>query len=207
MTKTADEFFDSIDYPSIIDTIKGIFTSDASISTLLDFERVLDQADLYAFQNWDLGELVSGPQIKRYTVTCTFMYPEKLMPNPKGGLRLTRVGCNIKFKKTKIKVPVKIDSPDDYKPGTHYPKMVERSIWLVRIEIPKDLMQEIREGSIDLAGQEIDLNELDSAYDEGLDKSSEDTEGDDTQGAAAPAPNMGMPAPGAVPPMAGGIPA
>ena len=205
--KTADEFFDSIDYPSIIDTIKGIFTSDASISTLLDFERVLDQADLYAFQNWDLGELVSGPQIKRYTVTCTFMYPEKLMPNPKGGLRLTRVGCNIKFKKTKIKVPVKIDSPDDYKPGTHYPKMVERSIWLVRIEIPKDLMQEIREGSIDLAGQEIDLNELDSAYDEGLDKSSEDTEGDDTQGAAAPAPNMGMPAPGAVPPMAGGIPA
>jgi hypothetical protein len=205
MTKTANEFFDSIDYPSIIDTIKGIFTSDASISTLLDFERVLDQADLYGFKNWDLGELVAGPQIKRYTVACTFMYPEKLMPNPKGGIRLTRVGCNIKFKKTTIKVPVKIDSPDDYKPGTHYPKMVERTVWLVRIEMPKDLMQEIREGSIDLAGQEVDLNELDDAYDEGLDKSSTDTEGTESEGAAAPAPNMGMPAPGAAP-MPGAMP-
>lgn len=189
----SDTFFNSIDYPSIIDTIKGLYSSDGTMSVLLDFERVLDEADLYAYKNWELGELVSGPDIKRYTVACMFMYPYKLMPDPRGSKRLLQVGVNIKFKKTTIKVPVEIDSPSDYKPGTHYPKMVEREVWLVRIEMPRELMDDIREGSIDLAGQTIDLDELDSAYDEDLQK--EDTEGDEANQPAqgqAPAPDMGM---------------
>jgi hypothetical protein len=36
----ADDFFDDVDYVSIISTIKGIYTSDGSMSVLLDFERV-----------------------------------------------------------------------------------------------------------------------------------------------------------------------
>ncbi len=96
----ADDFFTNIDYPSIIDTVKGIYTSDASINTLLDFERVLDEADLYAYKNWGLGELVDGPDSKRYSVSCIFMYPEKLMPDPRGGKRLINLGCTIQFKKT-----------------------------------------------------------------------------------------------------------
>ena len=181
MSNPSDEFFKNIDYPSIIDTIKGVYTSDGSMATLLDFERVLDEADLYAFQNWEIGELVSGPNIKRYTVDCIFMYPFKLMPNPKGAKRLLTVGCNVKFKKTTMKVPVKIQDADDYKPGTHYPKLVEREVWLVMIEMPKELMNDIREGSIELAGKDIDLEELDSAYDDDLDKqeSDEDQEGDE----------------------------
>jgi len=109
------------------------------------------------------------------------MYPYKLMPDPRGAKRLLSVGCNIKFKKTKIKVPVEIKNSDDFNPGTHYPKMVERDIWLVRIEMPKQLMDEIREGSIDLAGQTIDLDELDDAYDEDLDKESEQGQEDQDQ--------------------------
>jgi hypothetical protein len=120
MSTPANDFFDHIDYPGIIDNIKGIFTSDASIATLLDFERVLDEADMYAFKNWDLGELVSGPEIKKYTVTCVFMYPYKLMPDPRAGKRLISVGCNIKFKKTKITVPIEIQTPGDFMPGGHY---------------------------------------------------------------------------------------
>lgn len=197
MSNPSDDFFNSIDYPSIIDTIKGIYTSDGSMSTLLDFERVLDEADLYAFQNWELGELVSGPNIKRYTVDCVFMYPHKLMPNPKGAKRLLTVGCNIKFKKTKIKVPVKIESADDYKPGTHYPKMIDREVWLVMIEMPKELMNDIREGSIELAGKDIDLEELDSAYDDDLDKQESGEDSEDSQGQ-----DMGM---GQMPPDMGGM--
>lgn len=181
MTKkhySADDFFNSVDYPNIIDNIKGIYTSDGSINLLLDFERVLDEADLYAFKNWDLGELVDGPDTKKYTAACIFMYPEKLMPDPRGGKRLISLGCNILFKKTKIKVPIKIEDPSDYKAGTHYPKMTERTVWLVRIEIPKELMNDIREGSIDLAGQTLDLDELDTAYEQDLDK--EGTEQEDT---------------------------
>ena len=202
-----DIFFNSIDYPSIIDTIKGLYSSDGTMSVLLDFERVLDEADLYAYKNWELGELVSGPDVRRYTVACMFMYPYKLMPDPRGSKRLLQVGVNIKYKKTKIKVPVEIDSPDDYKPGTHYPKLIERDVWLVRIEMPKELMDDIREGSIDLAGQTIDLDELDSAYDEDLQK--EDTEGGEeatqAQGQAM-APDMGMGGPpGMAPPAPGGM--
>jgi hypothetical protein len=103
------------------------------------------------------------------------MYPLKLMPDPRGAKRLLTVGCNIKYKKTKIKVPVEIKDPGDYKPGTHYPKMTEREIWLVSIEMPKDLMNDIREGSIDLAGQTIDLEDLDTAYDDDLDKEGSET--------------------------------
>lgn len=168
--ETADNFFDSVDYVSIIDTIKGIYTSDGSMSTLLDFERVLDEADLYAFRNWDLGELVQGPDVKRYSVSCTFMWPYKLMPDPKGGKRLASVGCKVRFAKSKIKVPVEIKDYDDYVAGTRYPKMQERPVWFVLIEIPNELLDEIREGSIDLAGKDLDLSELDDAYDDDLDK-------------------------------------
>lgn len=195
MTKkhySADDFFNSVDYPNIIDNIKGIYTSDGSINLLLDFERVLDEADLYAFKNWDLGELVDGPDAKKYTTACIFMYPEKLMPDPRGGKRLISLGCNILFKKTKIKVPIKIEDPSDYKAGTHYPKMTERTVWLVRIEIPKELMNDIRDGSIDLAGQTIELDELDSAYEQDLDKEgTEDTDQIDS-GKAEQAPMPGQ---------------
>lgn len=181
MSNPSDLFFKDIDFPNIVDTIKNVYTSDGTISMLLDFERVLDEADLYAFKNWDLGELVDGPNAKRYTVDCMFMYPKKLMPDPSGAKRLLALGCNIKFKKTKIKVPVKIEEPDDFKPGTHYPKMVDREVWLIRIEMPKELMNDIREGSIDLAGQTINLDELDGAYEDDLDKEGGSDEQDDQE--------------------------
>ena len=180
MIKTADKFFDDVDYVSILDTVKGIFTSDGSMAVLLDYERVLDEADLYAFRNWELGELVQGPVVKRYSVGCMFMWPYKLMPDPRAAKRLLNLGCTIKWKKTKIKVPVEIDDPSDYQAGTRYPKMKERPIWLVYIEMPKEIMDDIREGSIDLAGQNIDLNDLDDAYDDDMQK--EDSDGTEDGG-------------------------
>jgi hypothetical protein len=200
-TSKTNDFFNDIHYAGIIDNIKGIFTSDASMATLLDFERVLDEADMYAYKHWDLGELVDGPKIKKYTVACVFMYPEKRMPDPRAGKRLIAVGCNIKFKKTKIKVAVKVEEPDDFQPGTHFPRSIERSVWLVRIEIPKELMNDIREGSIDLAGQTIDLEDLDNAYEDDLDKEAQEG-GEQPQGQppGGQMPPQGAPMPGAAPP-------
>jgi hypothetical protein len=132
-----------------------------------------------------------------------FMFPHKLMPNPKGAKRLLSVGCNIKFKKTTIKVPIEIKDPGDYKPGTHYPKMAEREVWLVSIEMPKELMNDIREGSIDLAGQTIDLSELDDAYDDDLDKEGNETE--QNQQEMGGSMSSMAPAPGNMPPAPGGM--
>jgi hypothetical protein len=177
---TADKFFDTVDYVSIIDTVKGIFTSDGSMSLLLDYERVLDEADLYAFKNWELGELVQGPTSKRYSVGCIFLWPYKLMPDPRGAKRLVKIGCKVRFKLTKIRVPVIVKDYDDFVPGTRYPKMDWRKVWLVSIEIPRELMDDIKEGSIDLAGQTIDLQDLADSYDDDLQK--EDSDGTEDGG-------------------------
>lgn len=193
---TADKFFDDIDYVSIIDTVKGIFTSDGAISLLLDFERVLDESDIYAYKNWLLGELVQGPISKRYSVSCIFLWPYHLMPDPMAARRLLKLGCIIKFKKTKIKVPVEVKDYEDFQPGTRFPKTKYRKVWLVYIEMPKDIMDNIREGSIDLAGQTIDLEELDSSFDEDL----QDQETEKTEDEAQPSEEQ---IPGFTPPPAG----
>lgn len=199
--KSADNFFDNIDYVSIVDTIKGVYTSDGSMSTLLDFERVLDEADIYAFKNWDLGELVQGPVIKRYTVQCTFMWPYKLMPDPRAVKRLTTIGCDVQYAKSEIEVPIEIENYDDYIPGTKYPKSKKRNIWFVSITVPKNLMDDIKEGSIDLAEQTIDLEDIESAYDEDLDK--EDNQEQDQQ-AQDTGMDMGMAPQGGPAPALGG---
>lgn len=182
--QVADDWFNSVDFVSIIDTVKGVMTSDGSMSILLDFERVLDECDIYAFKNWLLGELVDGPEVGRYSVSCTFMWPYKLMPDPRAVKRLWAVNCEVKWMKTKINVPVEVKDYEDLVPGTNYPKGVKKDVWLVKITIPMSLMDDIKEGSVDLQGSTIDLNELDDAYSEDLDK--ESVQNSDDQQSEAP---------------------
>lgn len=158
------------DYWMVAENIRDLYLSSGSINTLLDYERVLDELDLYAFKNWDLGELVAGPDIGKYKVGCIFMWPGPLMPDPRGARRLLSFDCEVKFKKTKIKVPVKIKSPDDYRPGTHIAKLTEKTVWLVEIIMPKHLINDIKTGSVELEDQQIELEELDQAYENDLDQ-------------------------------------
>lgn len=194
----ADKFFNDVDFVSIVDTIKNIYMSDGSMSTLLDFERVLDEADLYAYKNWISGELVQGPTIGRYSAKCIFMWPYKMMPDPRGALRLLNVGCKVTFGKGEIEVPVQVQDYEDFVPGTRYPKMKERKVWFVQIQIPFELMDDIKEGSIDLADSTIDLSDIEDAYNEDLDDSTQregagpETEADEAQADAGQAMG-GMP--------------
>ena len=163
-------FKDHSDYWMVADNIKNLYMSEGSILSLLDFERVLDELDIYAFRNWQFGELVQGPDIGRYTVTCIFMWPEKLMPDPRGAKRLLPFDCHVHYLKKMIKIPIKIEDPDDYEPGTHKARLIEKPVWLVEIEMPKSLITDIRTGSIELEDQDIDLADLDAAYEEDLDQ-------------------------------------
>jgi hypothetical protein len=174
MSKTIDQaiFRDGEDYWQVAENIRDIYMSEGSLLTLLDFERVLDELDLYAFKNWQIGELVSGPDIGKYRVTCIFMWPERLMPDPRGARRLLPFDCEVKFKKTAMKVPMKIEDPSDYRPGTKKARLIEKKIWLVSITMPKALMSDIRTGSVELEDQDIDLADLDDAYEQDLDKDS-----------------------------------
>lgn len=163
-------FKNHADYWQVADNIRDIYMSDGSLATLLDFERVIDELDIYAFKNWEIGELVSGPEISKYRVTCVFMWPLKLMPDPRGGRRLLPFDCDVNYKRQKIKIPVKINDPSDYKPGTKKAKLIEKEVWLVEIVMPKSLMSDIRTGSIEMEDQDIDLDDLDQAYEQDLDK-------------------------------------
>jgi hypothetical protein len=160
------------DYWQVADNIRDIYMSDGSITTLLDFERVLDEVDLYAFKNWELGELVAGPEIGKYRVTCTFMWPLKLMPDPRGGRRLLPFDCDVEYQKKEIQIPRKISDPSDFRPGTTKAKLTTKEVWLVSITMPKALMNDIRTGSIEMEDQDIELDDLDQAYEQDLDKDS-----------------------------------
>jgi len=165
-----DLFKDHTDYWQVADNIRDIYMSEGSLTTLLDFERVLDEVDIYAFKNWEIGELVDGPEIGKYRVTCTFMWPLRMMPDPRGGRRLLAFDCEVEYQRKEIKIPIKITDPSDYRPGTKKAKLMTRDVWLVTITMPKALMNDIRTGSIEMEDQDIDLDELDQAYEQDLDK-------------------------------------
>ena len=171
MEKSIDNFIfrSGQDYWQISDNIRHIYYSDSSLVSLLDFERVLNELDIYAFKNWETGELVSGPVVSKYRVSCIFMWPEKLMPDPRGARRLLPFDCEVKFKKTEMKVPVKIETPSDYRPGTHKARIVKQPVWLVEITIPKRLISEIKTGSLEFEDKTIDIAELEDSYEQGLD--------------------------------------
>jgi hypothetical protein len=133
----------------IIDVIKNLQTlseNNSAFKVLKDFERVLDELDLYVFKNWEEGELIAGPEVSRYSVTCKFMWDQTEMPDPAGGKRLSDYGCRVEYAKDHIMVPRKIKDPSDYRPGTKKGKIDAHPVWIVTIEMPKKLMQDVDVG-------------------------------------------------------------
>lgn len=159
----------SKDIKDVIKNIKTISMTDSAVNSLLDFERVIDELDVYAFDNWKRGELVEGPVYEKYFVICTFMWPYKLMPDPRGGERLLDYGCEIKYKRDHLQYPIKIKDPKDFKPGTKVPKQARVPIWLVEIVMPKQLMQEINQGSVELESGTVDAENIEQSYETGVD--------------------------------------
>jgi len=133
----------------IVDVIKNLQTltvNDSSFKILKDFERVIDELDVYVYKNWEEGELLAGPDVGRYLVTCKFLWDENAMPDPDGAARLTDYGCKVSYEKTKMMVPRKVHKPSDFRPGTKKGKIDAHPIWVITISMPKKLMQDIYQG-------------------------------------------------------------
>jgi len=170
----------------VIENTKEIFMTDSSLDTLCDFERVLDELDTYVFAHWKEGELVEGPIYEKYFVTCTFMWPYKLMPDPRGGERLLDYDCEVYYSKDMLEYPIKVEKPEDFVPGTKMPKMKKTPVWLVKIVMPKKLMQEIQQGSLELEGETLDLEDVNQAYEEGDDQAQFNQDEQEQQNAQQP---------------------
>ena len=128
------------DTVDIIKTIQNVYENDPVFTVLKDYERVLDELGLYVYENWEDGEIVSGPNISRHFVECTFMYAREHMPDPMGGKRLLDYDCKVSFKKDYVVEPRKIIEPDDVRPGTKKGKLDKLPVWLVTIIVPKQLI-------------------------------------------------------------------
>jgi len=134
------------DVVDIINNIERVYDSNTQFQVLKDFERVLDELDLYVYKNWEDGELASGPHIGRHWVTCRFFWPQDKMPDPMGGKRLLDYDCKVGYIKDYIIKPRKIRKPGDVRPGTKKGKLDRKPIWIVEIKMPKKLIADIWTG-------------------------------------------------------------
>jgi hypothetical protein len=155
-------------------TLDNLIDSSNDLNVLLDFEEVLDSLHIYSYKNWEYGEVIAGPDVSRYWVTITLMYPRNLMPDPDGALRIIKHGAKVYFKKDKLIEPVKVVSmddlgPEDPKTGKRKPKKKQTPIWLVTIEMPRDFVNEFESNKVTINGIDIDVSEVESAYDSDYD--------------------------------------
>jgi hypothetical protein len=171
------------DLDSIKTTLVNISKGNDILSTLLEFERTLDNAEIFAYKNWILGELVEGPTISRYWYKTVWMYPYAMMPDPNAGLRLTKLGAKVNFREGVFKKPVKVSGPQDWvDPQTKRAKMAEHEIWLVTIELPMKYINRGLEQTDDIIQRDIeDTNaELADAFDDEIPAEDEQMPQEDT---------------------------
>lgn len=162
---------DSLD---VIKNIENMYESNTAFGVLKDFERVLDELDLYVYANWEDGELAAGPTVDRHWITASFFWPASKMPDPMGAKRLLDYDCKVTFQKSSIVKPKKIRSPDDFRPGTKKGKLQREPIWIVAIQMPKSLLSEIYNASLD----DLDIKEVEMGM-------PQEQQSDDAQGGLA----------------------
>jgi hypothetical protein len=178
------------DILDVIKNLEDLYENNSSLAVLKDFERVLDEMDVYVYENWEDGELAYGPKVDRHWIKLGFMWPRESMPNPIGGKRLTEIGCKVTYQKSHLVEPRKIKTPDDIRPGTKKGKLDRKPIWIVEVQMPKKLAFDIFRGYMDkMKAKNEGMRPLDAS-----------------PAAAAPAAAAAAPA-GAPAPAAGGMPA
>jgi hypothetical protein len=168
------------DILEVIKNIDDLYENNTSMAMLKDFERVLDEMDMYVYENWQDGELASGPFVDRHWITASFMWPKHKMPDPVAGKRLMELGCKVRYEKTNLIEPRKIKTPEDFRPGTKKGKLEHKPIWIVEIQMPKKIAFDIYRGYMDRMKTEM--------------------------AGTASAPKSGTPIPGGPTPPAGGTP-
>jgi hypothetical protein len=131
------------------DQIKKISETNTLLDMLLEFEKTLDNLDLYAYKNWSKGEVVEGPTLDRHYVTVKLMYKGSEMPDPNGAKRLFSRDCLVKYTKDDLVTPLKVKTFDDIetKIGAdgqvkHRAKTKSEQVWIVSVKMPRRYVDE-----------------------------------------------------------------
>ena len=131
------------------DQIKKISETNTLLDMLLEFEKTLDGLDLYAFKNWDGGEILEGPTLGRHHLTVKLMYPHAKMPDPDGAKRLMARDCLVEYTKDTLIKPKRVRSFDDLiievKPDgipSYKAKTTTENVWVVEVKMPRRYVDE-----------------------------------------------------------------
>ena len=166
-----------MDQTDIVSQLDNNINSNSALETLMQVDNVLERLNVYAYQNWIEGEVVEGPRIERYWVTVTLMYPRKLMPDPSGAERILDFGGKVYYAKDKLITAAKLVDPEDrdvvdgadgLRPGQPRAKKVERPVWLVTLELPREAMDSMITAKNQIDDMSIDADAVENAYDDGL---------------------------------------
>ena len=181
------------DIIEIIQNVESIYSNNSSLGALKDFERVLDEMDMYVYKIWRNGELAEGPSVDRHWITASFMWPREQMPDPMAAKRLLDYGCKIKYERTHLVQPRAVKGPDDFRPGTRKGQLDRVPVWLVEIIMPKKLVEDTFNGYMTRMREDLGIGRT-----EKVDAAPAQTA--DTMAAAGMAPPGAVPA---VPPVGG----
>lgn len=161
------------------------------LDLLIKMEDVLDTFDVYVFKNWFSGEVVEGPKVRRYWLDMTLKYPYNKMPDPRAGLRLLKHGVRVDFNKVEAdgRSAEEIEDERDGEEIEDGDKQEHTDkFWLVRVSIPRRLIEEMNAGELDYYEDEVDVDDVQDANDSGM---SEETGITDTPGGPVPQDDNG----------------
>jgi len=148
---------------NLLDNLSDIYNQNTSFSILKDFERVLDEFfDIYVFDNWEHGEIVKGPIISKYWVTCYFMWDDDKRPDLSVLERFKSNNCMSKTGTSYFIEPIRILKPEDIRPGTKKGKLKRKKVFVIGIKVPKTLLKNV------YAGQDIFKKAEAEAAEQGL---------------------------------------
>mgnify|MGYP000518570415 CR=1 FL=1 len=177
-----------IDSKTINTSLADVYDGNTALDMLLDFEAVLDNLHMYAYKNWDKGQVVSGPEISRYWIDVTLMYEKTDMPDPDAAMRLIKHGCYVYFQPDKF-VHGQGITDDNEPPPEPTPNLATGQVptrkhdrakaaakdmdgvdvWLVKISMPRHFVDEFKSNKISINGSEVDLSDVSSAYENDMD--------------------------------------
>ena len=167
-----------MDIEDVNRTLERDYKVESVLDTLLDFEDVLEKTNIYAYDHWGAGEIALGPDIDKYWITVTLMYPYRLMPDPAGAERLLKYNCKVQYKEDTFVQPGTIRTPDDVdyedaetdiQRGKYKAKPTKKRVWLVTIEMPRDLIATQSVEKVQFADDTVDLEDVQKAEDDNLD--------------------------------------
>lgn len=101
-----------VDYSKEIDIVKRLNDNEHLLDILIEIENFMDSLDLYVFKNWIDGIIVDGPNVKRHWASIILKFDYDKMPDPQGGMRLIKHGCNVYFKESQ-EIEYVEQSPND----------------------------------------------------------------------------------------------